>query len=76
LDISFPSENTSLTKIWSSLANEGSKKLKPAWSLVSYGKLAKFTMKMIRNDEMSDLFLAQFFVPVSEATRSCTVAEI
>lgn len=47
-DISFPlSKNTSLEKVWCSLAKEGSRKLKPAWSFVSHGKLAKFTMKII-----------------------------
>lgn len=53
-DISFPlSKNTSLEKIWCSLAKEGSRKLKPAWSFVSHGKLAKFTMKIIWKHEVS-----------------------
>lgn len=53
-DISFSlSKNTSLEKVWCSLAKEGSRKLKPAWSYMSYGKLAKFTMKIIWKHEMS-----------------------
>jgi hypothetical protein len=56
LDGMFPfplSENTSLEKVWYSLAKEGSRKLKPAWSFVSYGKLAKFTVKIIWKHEIS-----------------------
>lgn len=64
-DISFPlSKNTSLEKIWCSLAKEGSRKLKPAWSFVSHGKLAKFTMKIIwKHEVQSSLFWARFFIP-------------
>lgn len=53
-DISFPlSKNTSLEKVWCSLAKEGSRKLKPAWSFVSHGKLANFTVKIIWKHEVS-----------------------